>query len=711
MADKEKVILKDAGNGISVIRLGSEDEKFVSLTKNRLLSLKETLLELKNSPPQALIFMPNNADMFCVGADLSLINNITTITEGEEAAKTGQEIFELIERLPCTTIAAISGPCVGGGCELVLACDYRLITDRKSSKIGLPETKLGILPGFGGTQRLPRLIGLPKALDIILNGKLLYPKQALKSGLVDEITPLDKIEDRAIYFAQNKHKTHSLKVKNPKIKFTDKLITFFPPARFIAGNVAKKTVLKKTKGFYPAQPAALECCLYGLSKGKELGIKKEAKELGKLISTSVCKNLVNLFFLTENSKNLGKSAKSEVKDTHGLVIGSGVMGAGIAYSLLKSDCKVTLKDTNQEALNKAKKRLAKNFQKLKYLNDEQREKSLAKLSLTTDNLSTPEEITIVIEAIVENLDIKKKVLGELSKTLKEEAIICSNTSSLPLTKIAEGINKPERVAGMHFFNPVEKMPLVEIIRGEKTDDRTLAIISSLTVKLGKFPIIVNDVPGFLVNRTLVPYLNEAASLLRDGYSISQIDKAASKFGMPMGPIRLLDEVGLDVAVHVGEVMFKGYGERMQGEDYAERLVEKNLLGKKSGAGFYLYTDKKPTPNQRALEVLGLLGNSNDTLPDDIEKRLIFRLLNEAVLCLDEGVAGTPGKDAADQIDLGTVMGIGFPPFRGGLIRYAESLGAKKVLDTLDYLDKKYGARFKPCAGIERRGRDGGSFYG
>lgn len=488
-------------------------------------------------------------------------------------------------------------------------------------------------------------------------------------------------------------------------------MTFTALGRKIVKSQASKALQKKTGGHYPAPPAALESCIYALEHSLEESFRYEAKELGRLLVSPECKALVNLFFLTESAKSIGRSAKKDTDHVQAIVIGAGVMGAGIAGELARKKCQVILKDTSHDALDKGTANIKRSLDKKKYLSEAERSFILNRIETTTRDSPNLGNCNFAIEAIVEKMEVKQKVLGELALSLPLDAIIASNTSSLSISEIAETIPEPERVIGMHFFNPVDKMPLVEIICGKQSSDRAVAVVAALTTKLGKFPIVVQDVPGFLVNRILSPYLNEAGFLLKDGFGVEAIDKAAKKFGMPMGPIRLLDEVGLDVATHVGEIMVQGYGERMLGPDYAKILSEKGLQGKKNGSGFYLYDEgRSKGVNPELNSLLDLPNPKESGKIDEISDRLVLSLINEGVRCLDEGVAGTPGKDAARQIDLGTVMGTGFPPFRGGLVYYAEKLGAAILLEKLERLESTFGSRFSPAEGIRRRAQSGGSFY-
>ncbi len=692
-------------SGVAVVRLGHPDEKLIILTAERMTSIRTVLAYLKDNVPKGLIFVGPSADMFTAGADINVIRDIKDAQVGESLAVEGQKLFEQIAALPYPTVAAISGPCMGGGCEMVLACKVRLISDQKSSAIGLPEIKLGILPGFGGTQRLPRLIGLPKALDIILAGKTLRPKQALAVGLVDEIVAAHKLRERAEAIV-----LEPAKLKRKKLGIVDRLLTYTAFGRRMVQKNALAQVQNETKGFYPAPPAALECALYGLVHGVEEGQRREARELGRLAVTSESKSLVKIFFLTEQAKSIGKSARKAVEHIQAIVIGAGAMGAGIAGVLAKNECSIVLKDTTDEALQRGMKQVRENLAKVKSLSEAERSFVINRIEATTRDSSTSGNANLVIEAVFEELGAKKKVLSDACKQVAPDVIIATNTSSLSVTEIASTIENPDRVVGMHFFNPVEKMPLVEIVRGAQTSDRTVAVIAALTTKIGKYPIVVSDVPGFLINRTLFAYLREAAYLLQDGYRIADVDKAATSFGMPMGPIRLLDEVGLDIASHVSETMIKGYGARMQGPALAATLVAAGRKGKKNGAGFYDFQGKESTPSPR-IRALLKIDKPERSVTDlkPLTDRLILSLINEAVRCLDEGVAGAPSPEAANQIDLGTVMGIGFPPFRGGLLHYADSLGADRVLQLLTALEKEHGSRFSPAPGIVSRAKKGKKF--
>jgi 3-hydroxyacyl-CoA dehydrogenase/enoyl-CoA hydratase/3-hydroxybutyryl-CoA epimerase len=676
---------------VATITLGAPDERAITLTPNRLQSFIEALREVKGSGVKGLVIRAPSVESFCVGADISLIQSVTDAERGASLAAEGQRAYDLLEDLPCITVAAIGGPCVGGGCEMVLACTYRIITDAPSGSIGLPETKLGILPGFGGTYRMPRVVGLPKALDIILAGKTLKAQQAHRASLVDEVVSSENLFTRAEEIARGQRPP-----KRKKVPLMDRILSSNSLGRAIVKNQARKALLKQTKGFYPAPARALDVTVDGLGRGRENGLAIEAKELGRLIITPESKALVHLFFLTEAAKGLGKSARREVSDLHAMVIGAGTMGAGIAGALAKCNHQVIVKDTSEASLQRGKDHTTKELGKLRYLSSFERAAISNRIDWLQFASPTMRRTGIVIEAVFEDMNLKKRIFADIAERVHPESILATNTSSLSVTEMATSISHPERFIGMHFFNPVEKMPLVEIIRGEKTSEATIAKVAALTTEIGKFPIVVRDVPGFLINRILIPYLNEAVYLLMEGHSVDDIDRAALAFGMPMGPIRLLDEVGLDVAAHVSKVMVNGYGERMAVPDFAEKLVALDRKGRKNGTGFYTYQGKESTPWSGLAHALGLpTSPTTQRAQGEITDRLVLHLVNEAMKCLNEGVAGDDRELAKKQIDLGTVMGIGFPPFRGGVIYHAEREGLDSIRERLTALETEHGVRYKP----------------
>lgn len=676
---------------IATLTLGSPNERAITLTPERMESLVQALTTVRESAPKGLVIRAPTIDSFCVGADISLIQSVTDPSRGRELATQGQHAYNLLEDLPCITVAAVSGPCVGGGCELVLACDYRIAADTSSTTIGLPEIKLGILPGFGGTYRLPRVVGLPKALDIILAGKTLRAKQALKAGLVDRVVAPEKLFSLGEEIAAGKEK-----IQKRRPSLAERALGATTLGRAFVQHRAKKATQTQTKGFYPAPLRALDVTVSGLSRDRTTGLRVEAEELGKLIVTPESKALVHLFYLTEAAKTLGKSARKEIEGIDALVVGAGTMGAGIAGTLARNNHRVIVKDTSESSLERGKAHISTALRKIRHLSSFERAAISSRIDWIQFPSPTIARTHVVIEAVFEDLSLKKSIFSDLSHLVPPECILATNTSSLSVSEMASGVPNPERFVGMHFFNPVEKMPLVEIIKGEKTSEVTIARVAALATEMGKFPIVVKDVPGFLVNRVLIPYLNEAVFLLAEGYSIQEVDDAALSFGMPMGPIRLLDEVGLDVAAHVSNVMVSGYGERMAAPKFAEQLLKADRKGRKNKRGFYDYSGDRPVPWSGLVEMLQIPSQPRHRITkSQLTDRLVLHLVNEAMKCLNEGVAGTDLVLAEKQIDLGTVMGIGFPPFRGGVLYYGNKRGTEEIRAELQRLKDTLGIRYTP----------------
>lgn len=697
--------LSHRANGIAVIALGDADERLVTLTPARMESLAAHIEAVRSERPPGLIITGSGPGMFTAGADVNLIEQIDSPSVGTKIAREGQTLFSEITKLPCPSIAAISGVCVGGGYELALACTYRIATEEKSTQIGLPEIRLGIIPGFGGTQLLPRLIGVQAALKLILTGRTVRAKEALSKGLVDRLVKYEQLVSTCEQIILKQEA-----VGKRSVGFVDGLLGGTALGREILKRQTLKTIERQSKGFYPAPEAALRSVLLGLEEGLEAGRKLEAEELGRLIVSPESKALVRVFFNTEAAKGIGRSARDAIEHPHAVVLGAGTMGAGIAEVLARNECSVILKDKDHASLERGVDQIGKSLKRVKYLSDTDRSFILNRIETTVRESTNYGNANLAIEAVFEDLDLKKQLFTELAGLLPEDAILASNTSSLSITDIAAELPNPHRVAGLHFFNPVGKMPLVEIVRGEQTSDRTIAVLAALVSKIGKYPIVVADVPGFLVNRVLTPYLNEAGYLLEEGFSVEEIDRAATKFGLPAGPFRVLDEVGLDVAHHVSNIMEAGYRGRFKGPDFVGKLVKLGHLGKKSGQGFYNHHGERPKSVRDLAKTLGVPSSPEKPLTrDQITDRLVAHLVNEAVRCLDEGVAGAPGIEAAQQINLGSVMGLGFPPFRGGVLYYADQLGTKRVRDMVVELSERYGERFKPTEGLLARAESDSSF--
>jgi 3-hydroxyacyl-CoA dehydrogenase/enoyl-CoA hydratase/3-hydroxybutyryl-CoA epimerase len=676
---------------------GEKVNKFSSFV---LLEFSSVLDELAASTDiKRVIFASRKPGIFIAGAD---VQEFTTVAGPEEArayVQLGQDTFTKLAKLPQVTVAAIDGACLGGGCEMAISCDWRVMSDSPKAQIGLPEVKLGIFPAWGGTSKLPRLIGLAGALDIILNGKALEGRRAKKAGLVDEVVESPIVLDVA--------KTFSTKGKRKKGGRTSFFVEGNPLSRNVVFNKARKAVMEQTHGNYPAPLKAIEVMEYAMSTDVERGMQREVEEAASLVTNPVAQNLVRLFFLMEESKKDPFAAKPAAVSYTG-VLGAGVMGGGIAQIVAdKTDSEIRMRDINWNAIAGGMKAASKVWKKKverRRMTRGEMSRKLARITSTTDWSGFP-RADVVIEAVVESLPIKQQVLSEFEAIEKAGAIFATNTSTIPITQIAAKAKHPENVVGMHFFNPVDRMPLVEVIRGEKSSDVAMVTVAALARKLGKTVVYCNDGPGFVVNRILGPYMNEAGYLLEEGNSIESLDKAMVDFGMPMGPMALLDEVGIDVASKVAKILGDAFGARLEASSVVQKLYDDGRHGKKNGKGLYLYEDgKRKGPDASVYKVLGI----RSPHPADakaVVERMVLAMVNEASLILDEKIVASPG-----ELDLAMIMGTGFPPFRGGLLRYADSLGLPYILARLDELSSRVGPRFTPNAPLKRLAERDGKFY-
>lgn len=711
VANAEKSLVLEKRGKVGVIVFDQFAEKANKLSTPNLLRLFDLICEVESDKSLgALVIVSRKPTIFIAGADINEISKF----EGKDAAQNLmklQAIFNFLEDLPIPTIAAIHGACMGGGTELSLACDYRIASDAPETRIALPEVMLGIIPGWGGTQRLPRLIGLEKSLDMILTGKSLDGKRAKRAGLVDKVAPKEWLEEKALAWAEELAKTRQKRTDYPASKdIKEKVLGKVPGGTWLVTDIAKKKLLEKTKGNYPAPLAALNVIRQTYGGDLRKGLKVEAEAFAELAGTPTMKNLISVFFLTEKAKK-DKGIASDVspkKVARAGVLGAGVMGGGIAQLFAAKEIRVRMKDINWDSVTKGYQAAYKVFKKdadRKKLKPSDLENAMARIEGAT-HYGGFKELDLVVEAVVEDLEIKKKVFQELEKQVRPDAVLATNTSSLSVTKIAEAAKHPERVVGMHFFNPVDKMPLVEVIRGAQSSDEAVATVFSLAKKLGKTPIVVKDSPGFVVNRILGPYLNEAVYLMSEGVSPSRIDKVLEKFGMPMGPCALIDEVGLDVASKVAKVLYGAFGDRMKPPQLMESVGGEGRLGKKTGKGIYLYESggKKRVEDSALFTKLGIKPNY-DIKDNEIEKRCVYLMLNEGARCIEEQLVRE-----AWELDIAMIYGTGFAPFRGGLLRYADTLGAGNIVSELDILTRNLGARFEPASLLQQLSVNGTKFY-
>jgi 3-hydroxyacyl-CoA dehydrogenase / enoyl-CoA hydratase / 3-hydroxybutyryl-CoA epimerase len=654
----------------------------------------------KSRDIKRIVLASAKPNIFIAGADVSEFTKVTNAEQAHEYTRFGQQLFHRFSKLKQVKVAAINGACMGGGCEIAISCDYRVMSDSPKASIGLPETKLGIYPAWGGTTKLPRLIGLPAALDIILNGKTMDGKRAKKIGLVDDVVAPAILLDVAKRFSQKGPRTDG-----GRTKF---YVEGNPLARKVIFGKARKAVLEQTHGKYPAPLKAIDVMEYGMSAGVERGLEREVDEVVPLILGPVAQNLVRLFFLMEESKKDRIAAKPKDVNNAG-VLGAGVMGGGIAQIIAdKTEADVRMRDINWKALAGGMKAASKVWRKKlerRRMTRGEMQRKLARITTTTD-WTGYQHSDVVIEAVVENLDVKRKVLAEFEGVAKDGAIFASNTSTLPITDIAANAKHPDRVVGMHFFNPVDRMPLVEVIRGAKTSDESLVTVANFARKLGKTVVICNDGPGFVVNRILGPYMNESGFLLEEGNSIESIDKAMLDFGMPMGPMALLDEVGIDVAAKVAAILKERLtGRVVEQSRVVDVLYGDHRLGKKGGKGLYAYADgKRGEPDSSVYRLLGI-SSPHPVDPQTAIDRMIYAMVNEAAVILDEKIVAS-----AAELDLAMIMGTGFPPFRGGLLRYADSIGLANIVARLEEFATRHGKRFAPTDALRKLASRGATFY-
>ncbi|MBL7543860.1 MAG: fatty oxidation complex subunit alpha [Bdellovibrionaceae bacterium] len=598
-----------------------------------------------------------------------------------------------------------------------LACDYRIASEDPSTRIGLPETQLGIIPGFGGCVRLPRVVGLQAALDIILAGKLLNAKKAKKAGLIDKLVHPGILEEETMKWAAELAKEPSKRFKRFKPQGLVNSILEGGLGRMVVFSKAKGATLKATKGHYPAPIAALEAIkeTYGMSD-RQKALDIERKYFCEMGITDISKNLIHVFYLTEMVKKqtgLPAGSTAKAKDVKAVgVLGAGTMGGGVAYIGADKGIQMRIKDINHDALGKAYKHASDIWNKLVKKRVIDKYQAKQKMDLVSGGLDYAgfKTLDVVIEAIVEDMNIKRKVIAETAGQMRPDAIIVTNTSSLSVTEMGEAHPKPANFAGMHLFNPVDKMPLVEVIRGPQSSDETIATIFELSKKMGKMPVVVKDGPGFLVNCLLIPYLNEATFLFQEGMDIKTLDDYYVKnFGMPMGPLALMDEVGLDVGIKVVKIFNKAFGARVQIPEVMEKVGKSGRLGKKNGKGFYKYSSegKRLDPDETIYAELGLPAAKNPYAEKECIERGVFSMVNECASALyDDRIVDTP-----DEVDLAMIMGTGFPPFRGGLCRYTDSVGSQVIATALEgYAMQRNTPRLKPMAALNAMAKDNKKFY-
>ncbi|WP_394179917.1 fatty acid oxidation complex subunit alpha FadB [Marinomonas posidonica] len=706
-----KVAVDDAGVATVTLDLAGESvNKFNSLT---LSELAKAVNVLKQTDDLQGVVIASAKDVFVVGADITEFTSWFKLSDEDliDKLRDAHNIFNDISNLPCPTVAAINGIALGGGMELVLSCDYRVMAD--SAKIGLPETQLGIYPGWGGTVRLPRLIGVDNACEWICGGAQKRSADAMKDGAVDAVVSADKVQGSARHLIQQvidgklDYKTRREELRAP-MEFTPiEKMMIFESVRGVVGAKAGK--------HYPAPMAAIKTMEKGISQSMEKAIETEIKGFIKLAKGPVAKSLVNLFLSDQAiKKTAGKVSKGATPVKQAAVLGAGIMGGGVAYQSASKGTPIIMKDIRQEALDLGLSEANKLFNGQVERGRLTTDKALKAMNGITPALSYGEfeHVDLVVEAVVENVKIKQSVLAEVEGKIADDAILTSNTSTISITELAKALKRPENFCGMHFFNPVHRMPLVEVIRGEKTSDEAIAKTVAYAQAMGKTPVVVNDCPGFLVNRVLFPYFAGFSLMMQEGADFQVVDKTMERFGWPMGPAYLLDVVGVDTAYHADQVMADGFPDRMkhEGKNAVDRLFELERFGQKNGKGFYAYEpDRKGKPkkifNEDINELLAPVVTSKTELSeDDIIARMMIPLCIETVRCLEENIVSS-----AAEADMGLIYGIGFPPYLGGALHYLDQMGLQAFCDLAD----KYshlGKLYEPTAKMREMAKNNETYY-
>ncbi len=708
METKQPFLSLQIEDSVGIIRMDKPDSEYNIISMDTVSEFNSVLNEIeKNDEIKAVVLISSKKD-FMAGADIKTFLKMKG-DEPKQAALTGHKLLLRIENSKKPFVAAIHGACMGGGTEISLACTGRIAAKDAKTMMGLPEVKLGLLPGMGGTQRLPKLVGLQASLDVMLTGKNIYASKAQKIGLVDLIVDRPKLLTAA--------KKHALKLASGKFKRKDKRPLFVKvlESNTITRNIifkkAGEIVQRQTYGNYPAPFKIMESVKFGLSHTLDKGIENEVTLFQELLHTPQAQQLINIFLgMTSLKKN---PLQDKVRKVDSIaVLGAGLMGEGIAEISLQKGWNIILKDISTDMLSKARKNIRK------ALNKKVKQKVYQKteVDILMNKLHTDIEYTgftkpdMIIEAVFEDIHLKHNIIAQLEENIREDAIIATNTSALPIKAIAAVAKKPENIIGMHYFSPVPKMPLLEIIIHEKTTDWVTATALNVGIKQGKTCIVVKDGPGFYTTRILAPFMNEALLLMQEGVNPLFIDKTMKKFGFPVGPITLIDEVGIDVGAHIstGDLapLFEKRGAKSS--DVLKQMSEKGFKGKKNKKGFLLYDEKtgKKVRGKINPEINEFFPTkSNNILAEEIQERMAMMMVNEALFCLEEGILAKPLDG-----DIGAIFGLGFPPFRGGPFRYVDYEGFENILNLLKSLEEKHGARFKPANLLEKYISENKKFY-
>ncbi len=709
-------------DGVALVTMDDSDASVNTLKAELSEDFERMISELERKPElKALVFISGKSDSFIVGADLEMLRSVRSSVDAAALSRMMQQMLQRLTMIPVPTVAAIHGNCLGGGLELALTFDARVASNSNSTRFALPEVKLGLLPGGGGTQRLPRLVGVKPALDMMLSGRQIRAGDALNLGLVDQLTDKTDLRETAVMFALALERLNAEggEIGRPVESIFNRaglshwLLAKTALGRQLLFNQARKATRAKTRGNYPAPERILDVVRTGLERGPSAGYAAETKAFGDLAVSPEARQLINIFFAT-NALKKDSGVEDPAVEPRPVkkagILGAGFMGAGIGFvSAYRASVDVVFKDRDLESAERGLERVLAQLDarvKRKRMTEETRDGVAARLSAVAEYAALS-GVDLVIEAVFEDLDLKQRMLREIERLDDGRIIFASNTSSIPISRIAEAAARPENVIGMHYFSPVERMPLLEIIVTGKTSDVVTATCVALGKRQGKTVIVVNDGPGFYTSRILAPYMNEAAWILSEGIPVERIDAALKNFGFPVGPVALLDEVGIDVAEKVGGIMHQAFGERMQPPPGLDRLKRDDRLGRKNQRGFYWYGDrdrKRKGVDESVYDALGV--KPSGTMDDrEIAERCVLQMLNEAAHCRGDGILRSP-RDG----DIGAVFGLGFPPFRGGPFRFIDTLGAGEVVKRLRHYSRVHGARFQPAPLLAEMAGEGRHFY-
>ncbi len=718
--------LERRDDGAAVLWVDDVREPVNTLKAELAAELEQVLDALQDSSAaKALIIISAKPDNFIAGANLEMLQSVKSIAEGRELAELSQAMQRRLASLPMPVVAAIHGSCLGGGLELALAADGRVASNDRATRLGVPEVQLGLLPGGGGTQRLPRLVGLAPALRLLLTGRQLGADEALALGLVDAVVDRERLLETAVergLSMRGLHRRAGRPLVSPPVAspfnrrgFLQLLVARNPIGRQLLFARVHRQTMAKTRGNYPAPERIIEVVRKGLEQGISAGFAAEARAFGELVVSPQSRQLVHMFFATrELARDTGvdepqSDAQMQTRDVEAVgLLGAGLMGVGIAYlCAARAGTRVSIRERDQESLDEGMQRLRDLVDgrvRRGRMTSGEAEIVLGRVTGSLD-FTALGSASLIIEAVFEDRDLKRQLLAEVEALNQERLIFASNTSSIPITEIAAGAKRPANVIGMHYFSPADRMPLLEVVVTEQTAPGVTATCVAYGKRQGKTVIVVRDGAGFYTSRILAPYLNEAARLLTEGVAIERLDGALVDFGFPVGPLSLLDDVGIDVGYKVSGVLGRAFGPRFQPPAGLQKLLDEGSLGKKSGCGFYVYGDRSRRVNDVIYALLGAQPTDQaEAIP--IAERCVLQMVNEAARCLESGVLRCP-RDG----DVGAVFGLGFPPFLGGPFRYADALGASHLVGRLEHFAEIHGERYQPAGILSGLAERGESFYG